>query len=400
MSRSLENWIDAFSVYSEVTGSPARLRRWAGIACVAGALERKVWVHTKGSNLYPNIYMFLVSPPGQGKSMLLNSVRDFWAGLKEHKLAASSVSKASLIDDLHDAHRAIVRAGCIPSTVEFHSLKVLVSELGVFLPEFANDFMNTLTDLYDGYPYVERKRTKNLQIHIDKPQLNLLAGTTPSYLANLLPDGAWDQGFLSRTILIYDAERILTSMFAVTKEDAVLKKHLQNDLAHIGRIYGEMTFTQEAAEFIDAWYLGGQAPAPTHPKLQHYLTRRPAHILKLSQVACIARTDTLVVELQDVQLAMNWLFEAESVIPDIFKSMASGGDGKIMEECWHFLFQWKAKFQKGTPKSVVLRFLSQKVPSHNVERVLKLMEDTGMVRCAAVKGEGELYEPKERNPFG
>lgn len=396
MARQTLNWIEEFVQFSTVTGSPERLRRWAAISCVAGALERKVWVHTRGSNLYPNLYTFLVSPPGVGKSMLLSMVRRLWEGLKEHKLAASDVSKASLIDDLNDAHRVVIRSGCVPSTVEFHSLKVLVSELGVFLPEFANSFMNTLTDLYDGYPYTERKRTKNLTISISKPQLNLVAGTTPSYLANLLPEGAWDQGFLSRTLLIFDADRQLTSMFAVTEEDEGMRKAIETDLASIGRLYGEMIFEDEAAKMIDEWYLGGQEPAPTHPKLQHYLTRRPAHILKLSQIACAARTSNLIITVEDVQLAMAWLFEAESYIPDIFKAMTSGGDGQVMDECWHFLFQWKAKFKEGTPKPMVLRFLSQKLPSYSVERVLKLMEDSGMVRVVAVKGKGELYEAKNR----
>ena len=399
MARNLPRWVDAFEDFATITGSPRRLRTWAGIACVAGALERKVWVHTKGSNLYPNLYTFLVSPPGVGKSMLLNIVRQLWESLKEHKLASPNVSKASLIDDLYDAHRTIVRAGCVPSTVEFHSLKVLVSELGVFLPEFANEFMNALTDLYDGYPYSERKRTKNLQISIAKPQLNLLAGTTPNYLANLLPEGAWDQGFLSRTLLIFDADRQLTSMFAATKEDAALRKALQTDLATIGRLYGEMEFEADAAQFIDEWYLGGQAPEPNHPKLQHYLTRRPAHLLKLSQVACASRGDSLTITLEDVQTAMAWQFDAEAYIPEIFKAMVAGGDGRVMDECWHFLFQYKSRLKKGAPKALVLRFLSQKVPSYNVERILKLMEDTGMCRVVTVKGEGECYEAKDRNPF-
>lgn len=399
MARKTADWIDSFEEFTEVGGSPRRLRRWAGIACLAGALERKVWVHTLGSNLYPNLYIFLTSPPGVGKSKVLNETRKFWEGLTDHRVAPSSVSKASLIDELADAHRTLIRPGQLPSTIEFHSLKIMSSELGVLLPEFANDFMNTLTDIYDGYPYGERRRTKNLQIAIPKPQINLLAGTTPSYLTHLLPEGAWDQGFLSRTIIIYDANKKLQSMFRATAEDSDLKKKLESDLAEIGNLYGELPFTKEAAELIDAWYLGGQKPMPAHPKLQHYNTRRPAHLLKLCQIASMSDSSEMEITLTHVQRAMDWLFDAELAVLDIFKAMSSGGDMKVMEECWHFLFDYEVQKKGGAPQSLLIQYLSRHVPSHNVERVIKLMEDGDMLRVVAEKGKGMVYYAKERANF-
>lgn len=396
MARKLNDWVAGFEAFTEFSGTPLRLRRWAAIATIAGALERKTWVHTAGSNLYPNLYCFLIAPPGIGKSHILSSVRRFWSSLSDHKLAASNVSKASLIDELNDSLRVLVQPGKIPPTIEFHSLKVLSSELGVFLPEFANDFMNTLTDLYDGYPFKERKRSMKHAIEIDRPQLNLLAATTPSYLTNLLPEGAWDQGFLSRTILVYAADRRLVSLFAAQVVDQDLEHRLAHDLEIIAELYGEMTFTEEAAEFVDSWYLDGQKPVPDHPKLQHYNTRRTAHILKLCQVACANVSNEKVITLEHVQRAMDWLFDAESAIPEIFKAMYSGGDGKVMDETWHMLFQFKARYNRGAPRALLVEFLSRRVPSHNVERLIDLMEKANTIRAEAVKNEGMVYFAKER----
>ena len=92
MPRKLNNWVEAFEDLTAFTGSPLRFRRWAGIACIAGALERRVWVHTKGSDLYPNIYTFLVGPPGVGKSAVLKTVRHLWLSLADQHVASSSVS--------------------------------------------------------------------------------------------------------------------------------------------------------------------------------------------------------------------------------------------------------------------------------------------------------------------
>lgn len=399
MSRKLADWVEGFVALTETSGSPERLRRWAGITCLAGVLERKVWVFTAGANLYPNLYTFLVSPPGVGKSRVLNEVYGMWRAVPDHYVAAPNVSKASLIDELADASRAIIRPGCTPSTVEFNSLKILASELGVFLPEFANEFMNTLTDIYDCYPYSERKRTKNLQINIPKPQINLLAGTTPNYLSNLLPDGAWDQGFLSRTILVFAADKKLESLFATKSTNGELRKKLQDDLDKIGEVYGEISFTEEAAAMLDEWHLGGQHPAPDHPKLTNYLTRRTAHLLKLCMVSCFNSSEEKVITVPHVQTAMDWLFDAETSIPEIFKAMASGGDAAVMEECWHFLFKYKAKFRKGAPHALVIKFLTQRIPTHSVERLLDLMEKANMIRPVTVKGEGLTYEAKAKELF-
>lgn len=399
MPRKIKNWVAAFEKLTAYTGSPARLRRWAGIACLAGALEQKTWVVTNNSPLYPNLYTILVAPPGIGKSAAIGQLRHFWSKLKDHKLAASNVSKASLIDELADAQRILVRAGKVPPTVEFHSLKVIASELTVFIPEFATDFMSVMTNIYDNEPFSERKRTAKVKIEIAKPQINFVAGTTPSSLVQLLPEGAWDQGFLSRTLLVYDADVKVQSLFATTTADKQLMLDMESDIKEIGDLFGEIKFTPEAAEFIDHWQMNGRLPVPDHPKLQHYLSRRVAHLLKLCQVACISDSNSLVIEVHHIQQAMDWLFDLETYIPEIFKAMSNGGEGKVMEEAWHMLFQFYSRHQKGAPRSLLIKFISSRVPSHAVERIIDLMEKADMIRAVAEKNVGTVYRAKERSPY-
>jgi hypothetical protein len=403
MARKIQNWVAGFEEYTIYTGSPARLRRWAGIACLAGALEQRVWVHTKNSPLYPNLYTILVAPPGIGKSDAIKPVRKFWELLKDHKIAASSVSKASLIDELADSQRVLIHPGRNPPTTEFHSLKVLASELTVFIPDYATDFMSLMTNIYDTEPFVERKRTAKLKIEIPRPQINFLAGTTPSSMVSLLPEGAWDQGFLSRTMLAYDADKKAQSLFTKSESNDDLFKKLSSDIIEIGNLYGELSFTPEAGEFIDEWAMStpssGGPPYPDHPKLQHYLSRRTSHLLKLSQVACISFSNKLEIEVEHIQQAMDWLFDLEAHIPEIFKAMSNGGEAKVMDEAWHMLFQFKVRYQKGAPASLLIKFISQRVPSHAVERIIDLMQKADMIRAVAEKNVGMTYTAKERSPY-
>jgi len=397
-NRTLESWVEGFYVYTEMLPSPTIFRKWAAIATVAGALERKVWIRSMGSNLYPNLYTILAAPPGVGKTVLTSQVQRFWSCLSEHFLASSSVSRASLIDDLREANRTIVRPGEIPPTVSFHSLLIAANELGVLIPGYENDFMNTLTDLYDCHPYSERRRSKDLNFKLDAPQLNMLAATTPSYLKNLLPEGAWDQGFISRCILVYNGETTRRSLFSETKEDLKLCKTLEGDLKKIAALYGRMTFEVEAATAIEEWHMAGGPPAPDHPKLNHYLTRRTAHLLKLCMVASASRRADLIITLGDYQEALGWLLEVESFMPDIFKSMTSGGDGRVIEECWHFVYQMFAKKPEPIPAHIVFQFLQERTPAHNVEKVLHIMVQARLLEVVEVNKKGKCYKPKPKRP--
>jgi hypothetical protein len=278
----------------------------------------------------------------------------------------------------------------------FNSLAICSNELGVLLPEYDNSFMSKLTDIYDGHPYSERRRTKELNFKIDNPQINLLAATTPSYLNSILPEGAWDQGFLSRTLLVYAAERMTRPIFTEIKMQEDLYKDLTVDLRRIFALHGGIKFRADAAAAIERWNAEGQQPVPEHPKLMHYLTRRLAHLLKLCCVACVAEGDELVVTLEHFQTALDWLVQLEFYLTDIFKAMVVGGDQKAMQETWYFVAQQYAKSNEAIAEGLIIEFLSQRVPAHNVARVLGVMEAAGLVKKEFTGKGGNWYVPRPR----
>lgn len=390
------DFVDSFFEFTSSITSPPLFRKWAAIAAIAGALERKVWVVTQGSPVYPNMYIVLVAPPGVGKSEVTWRVRDMWSNLEDHKVASSSVTKASMMDELAAASRRWVTHNPENPVESFNSLLICTNELGVLLPAYENDFMNVLTDLWDCKDYSESRRSsKKEPINLKKVQLNLFAACTPSYLVHLLPEGAWDQGFISRTMLIFSAERQIRSLFDDFSTDQGEQKIIQENIERIASIYGKMSFSEDAAQLINDWHMRGGEPKPDHPKLVSYTVRRTVHALKLAMISSVSESDDLIIEKRHVQRAFDWMVEAENHMPDIFKSMANVGTGKIMEEAWYYIYQTHAKEQKPVMSHRLIQYLQEKVPVHNIQNTIDMMEKGKMIEKRLVAG-GAAYIPLGR----
>lgn len=401
MARKREDWIDSWMEYTSNLPSPELWRKWAGIFILGASLERRVWVKTSIGQLFPNIYLVLVGPPGVGKTIMTSQVRNFLFQLSEDgdkngfHISAASETHASLIDSLKDATRHFLTDAMEP--VSYNSLTVISNELGVLLPEYDSAMMSKLTDIYDAHPYSERRRGTGLNLQMASPQINLMAATTPSFLLETLPPGAWDQGFLSRTMLAFSSETMTRDIFGELHFAESLMKDLITDLKAIFQLYGKMTFTAEAVGALENWNKAGRAPLPDHPKLMHYNTRRAAHLLKLCMIASMSRGDSFEVTLDDYQRAMDWLIELEVIMPDIFKAMIGGGDTRAMEEVWyHAGILWAKENGKPIAESRIIAFLAERVPAQNIARVLDIMVRTGIFIEEPFGAPGKWYRPASK----
>lgn len=379
--RELSSWIDYFLEFTSDIQSDPLFIKWAGIATIAGALERKVWIISQKKILYPNLYTLLVGPPGSGKTRALTECEDLWHVLTDHKIAHTSLTKASLVDALRDAERSVLGH---PDLGTFNSLLIACGELMNLIPQYDTAFMGMLTDVYDNKQYSEKRRSKDIDFVIKCPQINMIGCTTASFLTDLMPPGAWDQGFLSRTIIVYSeglsAAKPLNLLDDEKPRDPVLEAALKKDLVSIGNRVGKLIFERDAAGLLETWNQTRKNHDPAHPRLTHYNTRRMVHLLKLCMVAA-ANHGSPTITSHDVQTAQNWLAEAEGVMADIFLAMASGGDARVINECHHWLIVQQVRSNKAQTGASLRQFLAGRIPAHSVERVVDLMFRTGAIKA-------------------
>jgi len=395
--RRLKNFIDAFLSYTEGKGSPRLYRLWAAIFTVGAVCERKVWLTTAKGRLYPNQYILLVGGAGIGKSLCTNIVYDLLNEIRTPEtpfhIAPTSVTKASLIDSLADADRRIIRPMESPAIISFNSLTIVPNEFGVFLPSWEGDFMSSLTDLWDCKHYSETRRTHKINISIPHAQLNMFSATTPAYLTSLLPEGAWEQGFMSRILVVFSGELVHTDLFGLFDMDDQGRADLVHDLRDMYKTYGEITVTDEAKLAINEWSKAGGPPIPDHPKLTSYSARRAAHLLKLCMIASMASDSDRIVTLDHFAEALDWLAGLETFMPDVFKSMKVGGDGRAIEECWHYCYQIFLKSKEPVPEHRIVHFLQERVPVHNISRILDVMERSKLLEKKFTSNGATGYMP-------
>lgn len=359
-------------------------------------MQRRVWIETSQSTLYPNMYIVLVSPPGVGKSQAIVRANDFWLSANNLHVAPNSVTRASLIDAIDAATtKAVLPDGTF---LQFHSLNVAASEFGVLVPSHDLEFLNTLNDIYDcPRGFRENRRSRSKQVDIPYPMLNILGGTQPAYLATLLPEQAWGMGFTSRLIMVYSAEAIPINLFGSPPVNEGLRKKLEQDLATVTQLYGRMQFSSEAQAALEKWAAAGLPPIPTHGRLQNYNARRILHVCKLMMISAISRGNNLQIELEDYIRAQDWLLDAESRMPDIFRDMAGKGDGQVIDDLHDYLWRLYARDQKPIHEARLISFLQGKVPVEKVMRILELAERSEVIERDAGT---TLYRPcvKDRLP--
>lgn len=372
--RLCDSWINSFIEHTDNIETPEIWRRWTAIIAVAAVMEQKCFMLTS-TYLYPNLYAIIVGPPGVGKSRTIRVARNLLRPLSGAEtstlhLAPDSMTGASLTDALVEAKRVITTSWDGEGGQSFNSMVLMPDELSDFMKVYDEALIGKLTKFYDVDPYIETRVVGKIQRVIENSQLNMIAGSTTGHLLQKIPEWAWSQGFFSRTILIFGLERELNE--DIFTEELRGSEHLAHDIKCIFTLHGQFRLDAEFREAVNAWRKQGELPRPTHPRFEHYCTRRLAHLLKLSMVSSADRNDSLRVELQDYHRARAWLEEAEREMPRVF-GHATSVDSTVLAEALHFIGDKEVSDKR------LRRFLGDKIPAHSVSSIVDQLEKSGMV---------------------
>jgi len=393
--RQVPNWIGGFLQYTAGAPSPSIFRLWAALTTVSAALTRRVWTDAEQGKIYPNMETLLVGPSGVGKGPAIKPALKLLRAIdwtadsnpllrsRGIRLGTDSTTAAGLFDEYMDeASVKLLKWG--NQEVDFRSQVIVAEEAASFLHDVDLQMMSRIIKLLNCDEQVDERLRKDGERKVfERPVLAFLGGVQPRVLTEVFPDRAWDMGLTARTNFVFSEDKVRVPAFRKgTRPNPETFKALQADLITITNLSGPFLYTDGAAEFVDEWWLEkAEDDKPDHPRLTYYSNKRLEHLLRLCMVNAVARSNDLIVEEQDVELALRTMLDAEKAVGGMFSGIIAGNSNDLaLADIAHQIENLVLTTGKPVPYHIVRGLVSKKVPVHYVDFAINQLKDQRLLK--------------------
>lgn len=167
--------------------------------------------------------------------------------------------------------------------------------------------------LYDcpvDYEYITKTQGKD---RVRRGCLNLLAGTTPSFMRSTFDDRLMGEGFSSRTFYIF-AQKNRKNQFFIpprTEEQEECRKHILEHIRKLTTLYGQVKISDETFKWLEEWWDRMESNRSLRPnkstKLIPYYARKNIHVMKLAMALHFSDSLEMMIPLETFQKAIKIL---------------------------------------------------------------------------------------------
>lgn len=363
MSRHHSDWLSAFLDYSSFGEAPRHFYFWTGVSTIAGALRRKVWIDQAYFRWYPNFYIILVAPPGIiSKSTTAGIGMQLLRQVPDIAFGPDVVTWQALVSAFADSTCGF------EYNKETHVMSALTlesSEFGNLLDPTDTQMIDLLVSLWDGKAGTFEKKTKSSgDDKVENPWINLLACTTPSWIAGNFPEYMIGGGFTSRCLFVYGESKAKYVAYPgrhVPKDLPDRARKLIDDLIGISKLAGEYTLHPEALEWGEAWYRKHYSQRPVNlddERFGGYIARKQTHIHKLAMVLAASQSDDLTITAPVLELANTMVTDLEPDMARVFSKIGKSDTSNYVDKIVGYV-----KRVKRCPYAEVYRYVHMHFPS-------------------------------------
>ena len=324
--RNHSDWLQAYIDFASVSEAPTYMHFWSGVSAIAGALRRKVWFDMGHFEWFPNFYIIFVAPPGIiAKSTTSGIAMKLLRQVPGVKFGPDIVTWPSLVTSFAEA------AESFEHKEAYHPMSCLTlesSEFGNLLDPSDRKMVDLLVHLWDGKPGDFQKQTKaSGNDTVPNPWINIIACTTPSWIAGNFPEYMIGGGFTSRCVFVYAEEKAkivpypkLVMQYNKQEEEAKLVE----DLAQIGELKGNYELSANAQEWGIEWYNDLWKNKPSHldnDQFGGYLSRKQSHIHKLAMILAASTSNDMVITQAHLSTANTMTSDLEKDMTKVFSKI-------------------------------------------------------------------------------
>lgn len=354
---------------------------WTAVSTIAGAMRRRVWLAQPHFTWFPNFYIIMVAPPGVvAKSTTTNIGMSLLRNVPDITFGPDVVTWQALLGSFVDSSMAFEYQG------EFHTMCALTiqsSEFGNLFNPREVEMVDLFVELYDSRTGSFEKKTKSSgNDHVENPYLNLIACTTPSWIAGNFPEYLVGGGFTSRCLFVYADKKAKLVAYPGKHVPPNFREQAQKlfeDLCQISIMTGEFQLTDEAYAWGTEWYEKHSTTRHLHlddDRFGGYLIRKQGHVHKLAMVLSAAEDNSLTITAEHLALANQMITDLEPDMQFVFSKI-----GKSDESIYAERIIWYVKSRQGCDYREALRFAYAHFPKiHDLEDIF-----AGAIKAGYIK---------------
>lgn len=331
---------DRFRLYTSEFPSPDTYIDAAWTFLISSCLQRRVWMKS-GKRIWPNQYIFLVAPPGVGKSVT-ETVKDLLVHYKQDgtinkpalegqelartkmlfPVSASSTTYAKFVEVL--SSNLMWYRGSKPAYPHC-SVSFVLDEITSIFKRDAQDMM---TFLLEGWSCVDEYSNETIGRGVNYVKnmcVNLIGGTQPDKFADMRQVDIVSSGFTRRAVIIFETKS-RSRHFVIPEHTPAQQEARGAILQHmlkLSTLYGEVTMTAEAQAWMnDYWIDERRVRLNKSPYLDNYYVSKNLHIHKTAMALHFGESTDMVIPLQTYQHAIELLGRYERTMHVAFTPKA------------------------------------------------------------------------------
>src|SRR5208282_2437450 len=293
------SWLDDYLQYTAKQESPKIFHYWNAIATISSVLNRKVWLPRVSDGIeryriYPGQCMIILVA-GSGRLRKSTSI----------KLPKSLVEGVGVkvLDGKTSPEKLLAMLGGVGQHIKSGTITIFAPELSVFFSrqQYAESLIDIITDLSDAPDRKDFPTQKGGDIWVRDACVTFFGATTPSSLAEAIPQRAHQHGFMSRFIFVYASTTDRKESLSQTKPDQAkmkwafdLKQRLTIGLQGMSKLAGPFDFTDEARDWYDDWY--NKYADVADKEGEGWVSRVPDHLLRTAMALQVCKNMSLAYE--------------------------------------------------------------------------------------------------------
>jgi len=314
-----KSWLDTYTKYTRHQEASKKFHKWIGLYTLASAIGRNVYIDRKLWQIFPNLYVAIIGPTGDGKTMAADI--GMFKVLKKVPNIELVIEKATSYYILELMNQLTQKKGESCINLYAPEMKSFIGDLN------KTELVTLLTSLYTCPDETEYRTKAQLQkggiYKFKNICINVLACSTPEWLTTGTTTDDISGGFTGRFVYIYEDiinRKIPFPEDFMTQEVHDMQHALVTDLIHISTLKGPFVITDQAKADYIIWYMDRQKECKDE-RLKGYFSRKRDLVFKVAMLLSLSEDDSLVIDEDTLKQAWNLLAETEIKMAEAFSGI-------------------------------------------------------------------------------